>query len=374
MYNQLVSTSDYHLRRHEINGFNLEHQFFKKGLALTPVKFGISFTTAFLNQAGALVNIYTDGTVLVNHGGTEMGQGLHTKILRIASAGLGISPGQVKVNATNTSRVPNSSPTAASSGSDLNGMAVQNAVDLLKTRLADLAATELAALHPAIIFQKENMTFSENCIFDEEHPLLKIPFHQLCLLARLNQISLSATGFYKTPGIYFDRDAGQGNPFHYFAFGMAVSEVMIDTLTGAHHLIRTDILHDAGDSINEAIDIGQIQGGFMQGVGWCTSEEIKWDKEGNLLTHSPDTYKIPTINDIPGDFRIALLQDAPNHGTIRRSKAVGEPPFMLGLSVWLAIKDAISAAADHKKEPDFRLPATGEVILTATEKLIHPQV
>ncbi|MEI7500868.1 MAG: xanthine dehydrogenase molybdopterin binding subunit [Bacteroidota bacterium] len=369
MFDKLVGTSDYHCRRKEIDRFNLNNKFFKKGLALTPVKFGISFTTAFLNQAGALVNIYTDGTVLVNHGGTEMGQGLHTKITAIASGELGISPEQIKVNATNTSKVPNTSPTAASSGSDLNGMAVKNAIDIIKERLSHLALGELAMRYPGCAFHKENLTFRENCIFDKEHPSNKIPFDQLCNLARLNQVSLSATGFYKTPGIYFNRETWQGNPFYYYSYCMAVSEVMIDILTGAHRLLRTDILHDVGDSINELVDKGQVEGGFIQGVGWCTTEEIKWDKEGNLLTHSPDTYKIPTINDIPEDFRVELLKDVPNPGTIHRSKAVGEPPFMLGLSVWLAIKDAISAIANHKKEPDFSLPATGEVILMSAEKL-----
>jgi xanthine dehydrogenase molybdopterin binding subunit/xanthine dehydrogenase small subunit len=369
MYEKLLGSSGYHSRRKQIDLFNNENEFFKRGLALTPVKFGISFTTAFLNQAGALVNIYTDGTVLVNHGGTEMGQGLHTKILRIASDELGISPEKIRVNATNTSRVPNTSPTAASSGSDLNGMAVKNAVDTLKERLTNLALAELVTRHPGFDFHKDKIVFKDNYIFDKDHPSILIPFDELCALARLNQISLSATGFYKTPGIYFDRETGQGNPFYYYAYGMAVSEVMIDTLTGAHRLLRTDILHDAGDSIHEGIDIGQVEGGFIQGVGWCTTEEIKWDNHGNLLTHSPDTYKIPTINDIPKDFRVELLKDVPNAGTIRRSKAVGEPPFMLGLSVWLAIKDAISATADHKKEPDFSLPATGEVILTSIEKL-----
>ena len=371
IFDKLTDSSSYQLRRQEINRFNHENEFVKKGLALTPVKFGISFTTSFLNQAGALVNIYTDGTVLVNHGGTEMGQGLHAKILRIASASLGISPGKVRVNATNTSKVPNTSPTAASSGSDLNGMAVKNAIDLIKERLGILAVAELSARYPGPGFSPGNLVFRNNCIFDKEHPLYKIPFDQLCSLAHVNQVSLSATGFYKTPGVFFDRETGQGSPFFYYAYGMAVSEVIIDTLTGAHRLLRSDILHDVGDSLNEGIDKGQVEGGFIQGVGWCTTEEIKWDKLGNLLTHSPDTYKIPTINDIPRDFRVGFLQDVPNQGTIRRSKAVGEPPFMLGLSVWLAIKDAISAMDDHETEPEFSLPATGEVILMAAEKLKH---
>ena len=338
-------------------------------MALTPVKFGISFTTAFLNQAGALVNIYTDGTVLINHGGTEMGQGLHTKIVHIASTCLGISPEHVKVNATNTSKVPNTSPTAASSGSDLNGMAVKNAIDIIKERLIKLAVKELTAHYPGLNFHSENISFLENCVFDKEHPACKIFFNQLCSLAHLNQVSLSSTGFYKTPGIFFDRATGQGNPFYYYAYGMAVSEVIADTLTGCHTLLRTDIIHDVGDSINKDIDLGQIEGGFIQGMGWCTTEEIKWDREGNLLTFSPDTYKIPTINDIPKIFRVELLQNVPNPGTISGSKAVGEPPFMLGLSVWLAIKDAISAVGNHETEPEFSLPATYEVTLFSAEKL-----
>ncbi|MEI7660905.1 MAG: xanthine dehydrogenase molybdopterin binding subunit [Bacteroidota bacterium] len=369
MYEKIISSSGYLQRRADIGRFNVVNEFTKKGMALTPVKFGISFTTAFLNQAGALVNLYTDGTVLVNHGGTEMGQGLHTKIARIAAAELGISTEYIKVNATNTAKVPNTSPTAASSGSDINGMAVKNATDILKSRLAQVAIREWSGQLPGKIIDADNIVFEENFIFDKTDPAEKIAFGKLCKLAHLQQVSLSATGFYKTPGIFFDRETGKGNPFYYYAFGMAVSEVMIDTLTGSQTLLRTDILHDVGDSIHEAIDRGQIEGGFIQGMGWCTTEEIKWDGEGNLLTHSPDTYKIPTINDIPKDFRVELLRDVPNPGTIRRSKAVGEPPFMLGLSVWLAIKDAISAVAGHEIEPEFSLPATGEVVLMAAEKL-----
>jgi xanthine dehydrogenase molybdopterin binding subunit len=369
MYEKLIRSSDYVKRRKETGQFNREHEFYKKGLALTPVKFGIAFTTAFLNQAGALVNIYTDGTVLVNHGGTEMGQGLHTKIAAIASKELGVSPEMVKVNATNTSRIPNTSATAASSGSDLNGMAVKNAIDILKSRIAKVAAAEFASRFPDDKTVKENIVFENNYLFDKVNPVRKIAFHDILKIAYLKQVSLSSTGFYKTPGIFFDKEKGQGTPFYYYAFGMAVSEVMIDTLTGMHTLIRTDIVHDVGDSLVEGIDLGQIQGGFVQGVGWCTTEEMKWDEKGDQLTHSPDTYKIPTVNDIPGDFRVEILKDIPNPGTIRRSKAVGEPPFMLAFSVWLAIKDAISAVGNHEKEPDFGLPATYEVILLSAEKL-----
>ncbi|MCK9423565.1 MAG: xanthine dehydrogenase molybdopterin binding subunit [Bacteroidales bacterium] len=369
IWDQLIRTSGYHERRKDINRFNTNHEFYKKGLSITPVKFGISFTTAFLNQAGALVNIYTDGTVLVNHGGTEMGQGLHTKILQVASLELGLTPDKVKVNATNTSKVPNTSPTAASSGSDINGMAVKNAIDILKSRLVELAVEEFSSRSPENKVRNENILFEKNQVSDKENPSLIISFEELCLLAHLNRISLSATGFYKTPGLFFDREEGQGNPFYYYSFGVAVSEVMIDTLTGNHWLLRTDILHDVGNSLHPAIDQGQIEGAFIQGVGWCTTEEIKWDNQGRLLTHSPDTYKIPTISDIPKEFRVELFQGVANLETIRGSKAVGEPPFMLALSVWLAIKDAISSVGKDPAGFDFILPATGETILLLLEKL-----
>ena len=369
MYEKLIRSSDYFQRRKETAQFNRENEFYKKGLSLTPVKFGISFTTAFLNQAGALVNIYTDGTVLVNHGGTEMGQGLHTKIAAITCAELSLSPEMVKVNATNTSKIPNTSATAASSGSDMNGMAVKNAIDILKSRLAEVAVAEFNTRFPDDKTVKENIVFENNFLLDKVNPVRKISFPELLKIAYLKQVSLSSTGFYKTPGIFFDKEKGQGTSFYYYAFGMAVSEVMIDTLTGMHTLIRTDIVHDVGDSLVEGIDVGQVQGGFIQGMGWCTTEEMKWDEKGNQLTHSPDTYKIPTVNDIPRDFRVEILKDVPNPETIRKSKAVGEPPFMLAFSVWLAIKDALSAIGNHEKEPDFGLPATYEVILLSAEKL-----
>ena len=367
LYDQLVKSSEYFKRRKEIDQFNKENEFYKKGLSLTPVKFGISFTTSFLNQAGALVNIYKDGSVLVNHGGTEMGQGLHTKILQIASSELGISPEYIKVTATNTSKVPNTSATAASSGSDLNGMAVKNAITKLKNRLAEVAL-KIWNINQELKNNVE-IEFKNNAVYVASQPELYISFTELINRAYLERTSLSATGFYKTPGIYFDREKGKGNPFHYFAFGMAVSEVLIDTLTGYVKLLRTDILHDVGKSINEGLDRGQIEGGFVQGLGWVTTEELKYDDKGNLLNHSPDTYKIPTIRDIPKDFRVDILKNVPNPNTIKQSKAVGEPPFMLALSVWLAIKDAISAVGNHKFEPEFELPATNEVVLGAVEKI-----
>jgi xanthine dehydrogenase large subunit len=368
LYKMIIERSGYNQMREGVNRFNAGNEFFKKGLALTPVKFGISFTTAFLNQAGALVNIYQDGTVQVNHGGTEMGQGLHTKMLDVAVAELGLSHDRVKVTATNTSKVPNTSATAASSGSDLNGMAVKNAIDKLKNRLTPVAVKLLSSGNK-IPTESTDIVLSGNNIYDQKNSGRKISFDLLVKQAYLDQVSLSATGFYKTPDIYFDKEKMQGKPFHYFAFGMAVSEVLLDILTGHHKILKTFIIQDAGHTINKLVDIGQVEGGFIQGVGWCTTEDMKWDNRGNLLNHSPDTYKIPGVRDIPEVFHVELLPNAPNPDTIRNSKAVGEPPLMLAFSVWLAIKDAISAVADHRIEPDFRLPATNEVILQSIEKL-----
>jgi len=369
MYDQLLASSDYSKRRKSVDEFNHVHEFVKRGISLTPVKFGISFTTAFLNQAGALVHIYNDGTIAVNHGGTEMGQGLHTKIHGIAADEFGVSPEFIKISATNTSKVPNTSATAASSGSDLNGMAVKNAIEKLKSRLSEIAADEFKSKLNTEFISTDQIIFSENYVFTAAHPEIKIHFKELVKQSYLKQVSLSATGFYKTPGIFFDRDLGSGNPFYYYSYGMAVSEVEVDVLTGESKLLRSDILHDVGDSLNEEIDIGQIEGGFIQGVGWVTTEEIKWDNNGRLLTHSPDTYKIPTVNDIPGIFNVELLSGYPNEGTIRKSKAVGEPPLMLAFSVWLAIKDAVSSVGNHAFEPNFSLPATAEMVLLSIEEI-----
>ena len=369
IYDQLMASSDYRNRRKEIDKFNLSNEFYKKGIALTPVKFGISFTTSFLNQAGALVNIYKDGTVLVNHGGTEMGQGLNTKIVQIAAAELGVGIDKIKVNATNTSKVPNTSATAASAGTDLNGMAVKNAIDILKVRIAHVVAAEFSKQSPQNKFEAANIVFENNFIFDKLLPHHRMAFADVMPIVHFNQVSLSATGFYRTPDISWDKLTGWGKPFNYFAFGMCVSEVVVDLLTGFHKNLRTDILHDVGDSINHDIDIGQVEGGYIQGIGWCTTEEVKWDKKGHLMNHSPDTYKIPSVQDIPSDFRTSLLQNAPNPNAIRKSKAVAEPPLMLAFATWLAIKDSISAVGDHKFEPQFSLPATNEVILISIEEL-----
>jgi xanthine dehydrogenase molybdopterin-binding subunit B len=249
-------------------------------------------------------------------------------------------------------------------------MAVKNAIEKLKSRLSEIALAELKTVLKNDAINIEQIVFAENFVFSESNPDTKIAFADLVKTAYLKQVSLSATGFYKTPGIFYDRDLGKGNPFYYYAYGMAVSEVEVDTLTGESKLLRSDILHDVGDTLNKEIDIGQIEGGFIQGLGWVTTEEIKWDKRGHLLTHSPDTYKIPTVNDIPEIFNVELLSGYPNEGSIRKSKAVGEPPLMLALSVWLAIKDAISAVGNHEFEPAFSLPATAEVVLLSIEEIM----
>jgi xanthine dehydrogenase molybdopterin-binding subunit B len=300
-----------------------------------------------------------------------MGQGLNTKIRGIAARELGIPFECVKVSATSTGEIPNTSPTAASSGADLNGMAVKNAIDTLKGRIAPAMAKAFTELHGGSATLAEDITFEDSTVADRRHPERTMPFAKAMQTMVLQQVSLVATGYHRTPGIGWDRKAGRGRPFLYYAFGIAVTEAEVDLLTGAHSIMRTDILHDVGDSLNPGIDRGQIEGGFIQGLGWCTTEEVLWDERGRLLTHSPDTYKIPTAGDVPRDFRVTILDGAPNPRAVRNSKAVGEPPFMLALSAWLAIKDAVSAVANHELEPRFSLPATREVIIAAVEELRH---
>ncbi len=368
-WEKLNKSSKYFERRKEIDEFNRKNEFYKKGIALTPVKFGISFTNTPMNQAGALVNIYKDGTILVNHGGTEMGQGLHTKIQHIAAKEFGVEPKYVKISATNTSKVPNTSPTAASTGSDLNGMAVKNAADKLKKRMTQMFVKIFNKENPDKQSSEENIRFADNQVFDCANNTRKISFANLAKMFYTHQVSSSATGFYKTPDIYFDKNKGKGKPFHYFSFGMSVTEVLLDVLTGEITIPRTDIIHDCGTSLNPNLDIGQIEGGYIQGLGWCTGEDCKWDTKGNLITHSPDTYKIPGIGNIPINFNTSLLGEDSINTTIGKSKAVGEPPFMLALSAWLAIKDAISAVDNHKTEPEFHLPASNEKILLCIDKI-----
>ena len=334
IWTELLTSSDFAQRQSDIAHWNTTHPHTKRGLAITPVKFGISFTLKHYNQAGALVLIYTDGSVQVNHGGTEMGQGLHTKILGIAMRELGLPADRIRLMRTRTDKVPNTSATAASSGSDLNGMAVADACRQLRQRLAPLAAAQLHCAPEEIQFANAQLIAPDG---------KGIPFKDIIAKAYTERIQLSAAGFYATPDLQWDWQIGKGKPFHYFAFGAAVSEVEIDGFTGMSHIRRTDILHDVGDSLNPAIDRGQIEGGYVQGAGWLTCEELKWNPAGRLLTHSASTYAIPTISDAPLDFRVALLQYATQPTTIHGSKAVGEPPLMLAISVREALRQALQA-------------------------------
>lgn len=369
LYKKIAESSGYHSGKKKIDRFNDRSKFLKRGISITPVKFGISFTTSFLNQAGSLIHIYSDGSIQVNHGGIEMGQGLNTKMLLVAAAELGVRPERIKVTPTNTSKIPNTSATAASSGSDLNGMAVKNAIDQLKARICKIAPEILSEFFPGKKFSEKNIVIKDDHIFDRTLPKQKCGFSDFVSKAYLKQVHLSAAGHYKTPDIWFDREKGVGNPFHYFAYGMAVSEVEVNIVTGKVRLLKATLIEDAGKSINTMIDKGQVLGGFVQGLGWVTCEDIKWNEEGKILNSSPDTYKIPTISDVPANIKVSLLEDAPNHNTIRQSKAVGEPPFPMAISVWLAIKYAVSSVCDHKYEPPLSIPATNEEIVMCVKRM-----
>lgn len=355
MIPQLEKDSDYWARREEIAAFNQRSPVIKKGLAMTPVKFGISFTAKHLNQAGALVHIYTDGTIQVNHGGTEMGQGLHTKVAQIVANEFGVGLDSIEVTSTRTDKVPNTSPTAASSGTDLNGKAAQNACQEICRRLAEFYADDVGG-------SADTVAFADGKVIQGEH---NIDFVALVQAAYMNRVSLSASGFYKTPKIFYDRETGTGRPFFYFAYGVAVSEVSIDTLTGEYTVDRVDILHDVGNSLNPAIDIGQIEGGFIQGMGWLTTEDLRWNDDGKLISENMATYKIPAIGDTPEIFNVSLFQRPNDEDAIYHSKAVGEPPFMLAISVWCALKDAISSLSGYTIDPALDTPATPERVLDA---------
>ena len=356
---ELEQSSDYRRRREEIAAFNAASPILKKGLALTPVKFGISFTLKHLNQAGALVHLYTDGSIHLNHGGTEMGQGLFQKVAQIVAEEFGVSLDTVKITATHTGKVPNTGPTAASSGTDLNGMAAKIAAETIRGRLVAFAA-ERYQIEPAeIVFADNRVQLGER----------SMTLGELAREAHLARIQLSAAGFYATPNITWDRPSASGRPFFYFAYGAACSEVTVDTMTGEMRVDRVDILHDVGHSLNPAIDIGQIEGGFVQGMGWLTTEELVWDDRGRLRTHAPSTYKIPTASDVPEDFRVELYASAGNPSpTVYRSKAVGEPPVMLAISVFSAIHDAL-ASLNPGAIPDLDAPATPEAILRAVQSM-----
>jgi xanthine dehydrogenase large subunit len=357
MTDALMESSDYTARRAAVDRFNAENTVLKRGIAFSPVKFGISFTLTHLNQAGALVHVYQDGSIRMNHGGTEMGQGLFQKIAQVAASRFGVDVDAVKITATDTGKVPNTSATAASSGTDLNGMAVQIACDTIRDRIAGCVAEVHGVAADAVMFADGRVTVGA----------LDMSFAEAVTLAYTNRVSLSATGFYKTPDLEWDRIKGQGRPFFYFAHGCAVTEVVIDTLTGENRILRADVLHDAGASLNPDLDIGQVEGGYVQGAGWLTTEELVWDGKGRLRTHAPATYKIPACSDRPDVFNVALW-DQPNPAqTVYRSKAVGEPPFMLGISAFLALSDAIAACGDGY--PALDAPATAETVLTAVTRV-----
>jgi xanthine dehydrogenase large subunit len=356
---QLEKKSQYRKRQKAVAAYNAASPILKKGLALTPVKFGISFTATHLNQAGALVHVYADGSVHLNHGGTEMGQGLYVKVAQVVAEVFGIELNQVAITATNTGKVPNTSATAASSGSDLNGMAAQNAALVIKDRMADYISKLWAV-------KKQSVVFANGMVKSGGR---SIHFNELAKKAKEARISLSCAGHYATPEIYWDRESGQGMPFFYFAYGASCSEVLIDTMTGEMKVLRVDVLHDVGHSLNPAIDIGQVEGGFVQGLGWLTTEELVYGEDGKLKTHAPSTYKIPCASDVPEDFRVALYKSDGNKAdTIYRSKAVGEPPLMLPISVWCAVFDAI-ASVKKGCLPQLDTPATPEAILRAVRAL-----
>ncbi|HEX6708491.1 MAG TPA: xanthine dehydrogenase molybdopterin binding subunit [Albitalea sp.] len=355
---ELERSSDYRARRQAIAEFNATSPVLKRGLALTPVKFGISFNLKHLNQAGALVHVYTDGSILVNHGGTEMGQGLHTKVAQVVAHELGVPVSRVRVTATDTHKVVNTSATAASSGSDLNGKAAQDAARQIRERLAAFAARRFGGEARDVRFAGDKVQVHGR----------ELAFAELVLQAYQDRVQLWSDGFYATPGLHWDAAAMQGRPFYYFAYGAAVSEVLVDTLTGENRLLRADVLHDVGRSLNPAVDIGQVEGAFIQGMGWMTMEELVWHPQTGLLTtHAPSTYKIPTANDCPPVFDVRLFANSNVEDSIHRSKAVGEPPLLLPFSVFFAIRDAVSAVGGHRVDPPLRVPATAEAVLEAID-------
>ena len=361
IFNKLLKKSNYKKRYSEIKKFNLKNKYKKKGIAITPVKFGISFTTIHLNQAGALVHIYTDGSVHLNHGGIEMGQGTHTKIAQLVSKSLGIPYEKVQISSTNTSKVPNTSASAASSTTDLNGAAALDAVKKIKLNLEKFIKNKYK------ISVKNNVIYKNEKIFIGKY-IFK--FNDIVQEAYLNRISLSSNGFYSTPKINFNKKKFYGRPFLYFCYGAAVTEVIIDTLTGENIISKVDILHDAGNAINPALELGQIEGGFVQGQGWLTMEEVNWKANGQITTFSPSTYKIPAVSDIPKKFKVEIYKEGKNKEEVaNKAKTTGEPPLMLAMSVFFAIKDAIASTSNYKKIPHLDAPATPEKILLSISRL-----
>ncbi len=357
---RVMQNAEWEKRRSEIDQFNADNKILKKGLAMMPVKFGISFNLPTLNQAGSLVHVYTDGSVHLNHGGTEMGQGLYTKVAQVVADVFGIALADVKITATTTGKVPNTSATAASSGSDLNGAAAFNAASEIRQRMVDIAAAELDATPEDVSFENGSVSAGKKAI----------GFSELAKLCWMKRVSLSAAGFYATPKIHWDATKLKGRPFYYFTYGAAVAEVVIDTLTGESRCLRADIVQDCGKPINPTLDLGQVEGAFVQGMGWLTCEELWWDDAGRLKTVGPSTYKIPGSRDVPPEFNVEILEDKPNREkTVFRSKAIGEPPLMLAVSVWLALRDAVSSLSEGKMAANLDAPATPERILFAVEDM-----
>jgi len=363
IFDSLIRSSNYKSRQLNIKKFNLENKYLKKGIAITPVKFGISFTTWHLNQAGALVHIYySDGSVHVNTGAVEMGQGTYTKIAQLAANELGLPFNKIKVSATRTDKVPNTSASAASSTTDLNGAAALNAIHKIKQNLASFVKRKYKMKNGEAIYEKGLVKFKGK----------SFRFNSLIKEAYLNRVSLSSSGFYATPKIYFDKNNFRGRPFLYFCYGAAVSEVMIDTMTGENKILRVDIIHDAGRAINPTIELGQIEGGFVQGAGWLTMEEVNWKSNGQLTTHSPSTYKIPTVSDMPEKFNVEIYKHGKNkENVVNKSKTTGEPPLMNAMSVFFAIKDAIASVGDYNITPIISAPATPEKILMSVKNLLR---
>lgn len=363
----LAASSDYRRRREEIDAHNSAHQTAcglapLRGLALTPMKFGISFTTKFLNQGNALVNVYTDGTVQVSTGGTEMGQGLNTKIRQLVADEFGLDPARVRLMPTSTEKNNNTSATAASASTDINGAAAVNACKQILRRLKRFAADRLADKAEGLVASPRHVRLADNAVYDTRRPEVRLAFGPLCAEARRERVDLGARGFFATPGIDFNRDTGRGTPFFYYTQGAAVCEVEIDRFTGELSVPRADLLIDIGRSINPGVDRGQIVGGFIQGLGWVTAEALTYNARGELLSHSPTTYKIPAITDVPRDFRVALFDNNDNRQNVARSKAVGEPPLMLAIAAWAAVKNALSYVSAEAAS-SLTLPATGEEIV-----------
>lgn len=360
IFDELEASSDYHARRQAVLDWNAKGGVIRKGIALTPVKFGISFTATWFNQAGALIHVYSDGSIHLNHGGTEMGQGLNTKVAQVVAEAFQCDLSRIKITKTTTEKVPNTSATAASSGTDLNGMAALDAAEQIKARLVTFVAEKWQVAPDQVAFVPGHVRAGDQMI----------PFAQVIRAAYMARIQLSAAGFYKTPKIHWDRTTGQGRPFYYFAYGAAVAEVSVDTLTGEYVIDRADVLHDVGRSLNPVLDRGQVEGAFVQGAGWLTTEELWWDAKGRLRTHAPSTYKVPLASDSPRIFNVALADwSEASERTIKRSKAVGEPPFVLGISVFEAINMAVASVADYRTPARLDAPATPERVLMAVERL-----